>query len=113
MKDTLAMSHEWSLRDGLTSGAGTLCRFKASGLPGETEAFLVNVRSTPDEPLWRIEGEANWRQFKKHCHETETVLHFFDGTNIAIDLSEYSPTLSDLQARWLHPNVDEALRGWC
>jgi|SRR5450755_4217648 hypothetical protein len=112
MNDKLTMSDEWSLCDGTTFGTGTLCRFKASGLPGGDEAVFVNVSSMPHVPLWRIEGRENWQRFKQHCHKSETVLHFTDGTKLAIDLREYSPTLSGLRARYEHPNVEDAIRGW-
>jgi hypothetical protein len=112
MNGKLKMSDEWSLRDGLASGTGTLCRFKARGLPGGDEVVFVNMRSIPREPLWRIEGKESWQRFKQqHCHESKTVLHFTNGTELAIDLSEYSPTPPDLIDRYLHANVDEASRG--
>jgi hypothetical protein len=108
MNNELTMSHQMYLRDGMKSGTGKLRRFKVSGLPGGGEAFVVNVFST-----WRIEGKENWQRFKQHCRALETVFHFTDATELAIDLREYSPTQSDRLARFLNPNVDGAIRGWC
>jgi hypothetical protein len=114
MSNKLTMSDKWWSADGMRYEAGPLIRFKTSGLPGEVEAFFADVHcGTRREPLWRIEGKENWQRLKRHCHEAETALHFSDGTELAVDLSEYSPTPSDLLARFLHPNADEAIRGWC
>jgi hypothetical protein len=100
MNDRLTMSERMSLHSGMTYGTGTLFRFKASGLPGGDEAFFVNVHSgTSREPLWRIEGRGHWLRLKQHCHESETVLHFTDGTELIIDAGAYALTLTDLMSR--------------
>jgi hypothetical protein len=101
MNDRLTMSERMSLRRGETYGTGTLFRFKASGLPDRDEAFFVNVHSgTPREPLWRIEGKQHWLRLKNHCDGSETVIQFIDGTELPIDISNYNPTLTDIEEQW-------------
>jgi hypothetical protein len=107
MNDKLTMSEPMYLT------VEELCWFKASGLPGGGEAFFANMRAMPHKSLWRIHGKQNWQRFKEHCHEPKTVLHFANGTEIVVDLSEYSPTLSDMKASSHNPQVNAAIRGWC
>jgi hypothetical protein len=86
----LTMSGRMDLRDGMTHGTGTPCRFKASGFP------FKNVRpgSSPD-PLWRVEGKTHWLRLKQRCHGSEVVLHFTDGSSLTVDISCYAWTASD------------------
>jgi hypothetical protein len=59
MNDKFTKSEQMFSRDGMIYGIGTLCRFKAIGLPGGDEAFVRNVRGGHSrEPLWRVEGRA-------------------------------------------------------